>query len=136
MSHANQLFTLNATGEPIPASSEDIIAAAREHLSRRLRRGTSLSCPQAVRDYLAVRLGAREFESFCCLFLDLCGPQNNVEPDDFPLLFLGFRCSELHITTAVRSGVTSRRHRFGRCRREHPGVDAARPGRLAPTLYA
>ena len=70
MSHANQLFTLNATGEPIPASSEDIIAAAREHLSRRFRRGTSLSSPQAVRDYLAVRLGAREFESFCCLFLD------------------------------------------------------------------
>ena len=45
MSHANQLFTLNATGEPIPASSEDIIVAAREHLSRRLRRGTCLSSP-------------------------------------------------------------------------------------------
>src|SRR6516165_6336224 len=107
MAHANQLFTLNATGEPIPASSEDIIAAAREHLSRRLRRGTSLSSPQAVRDYLAVRLGAREFESFCCLFLDLCVPQNNVEPGDLPLLFPGFRASQLHITTAVRSGVTS-----------------------------
>jgi len=56
-----------------PADSrltESIIAAAREHLSRRLRRGTSLSSPQAVRDFLAVRLGAREFESFCCLFLD------------------------------------------------------------------
>lgn len=70
MSHANALFTLNAAGEPVPASSEDIIAAAREHLSRRLRRGTSLSSPQAVRDFLAVKLGAREFESFCCLFLD------------------------------------------------------------------
>jgi DNA repair protein RadC len=70
MSHANQLFTLNAAGEVIPASSEVIIAAAREHLSRRLRRGTSLSSPQAVRDFLAVQLGAREFESFCCLFLD------------------------------------------------------------------
>jgi DNA repair protein RadC len=70
MSHANALFTLNAAGEPVPASSEDIIAAAREHLSRRLRRGTSLSSPQAVRDFLAVKLGGREFESFCCLFLD------------------------------------------------------------------
>jgi DNA repair protein RadC len=70
MSHANALFTLNAAGEPIPASSEHIIAAAREHLSRRLRRGTSLSSPQAARDFLAVRLGGREFESFCCLFLD------------------------------------------------------------------
>ena len=70
MSHANALFTLNAAGEPVPASCEDIIAAAREHLSRRLRRGTSLSSPQAVRDFLAVKLGAREFESFCCLFLD------------------------------------------------------------------
>ena len=70
MSHANALFTLNAAGQPIRASPEDIIAAAREHLSRRLRRGTALSSPQAVRDFLAVKLGAREFESFCCLFLD------------------------------------------------------------------
>jgi DNA repair protein RadC len=56
--------------QPVPASPDDIIAAAREHLSRRLRRGTSLSSPQAARDFLAVKLGAREFESFCCLFLD------------------------------------------------------------------
>ena len=79
MSHANQLFTLNAAGEVIPASSEVIIAAAREELSRRVRRGTSLSSPQAVRDFLAVQLGAREFESFCCLFLDLCVAIRNVE---------------------------------------------------------
>jgi DNA repair protein RadC len=70
MSHPNALFTLNGSGEPVPASTDDIIAAAREHLSRRLRRGTSLSSPQAVRDFLAVKLGSREFESFCCLFLD------------------------------------------------------------------
>jgi hypothetical protein len=62
MSHTNTLFTLNPAGESIPASPEDIIAAAREHLSRRLRRGTSLSSPQAVCDFLAGRLGAREFE--------------------------------------------------------------------------
>jgi len=79
MSHANALFTLNGSGEPVPASPDDIIAAAREHLSRRLRRGTSLSSPQAVRDFLAVKLGAREFESFCCLFLDLCVAIRNVE---------------------------------------------------------
>ena len=69
MSHS-KLFTLNGHGEPVPATAEEIIASAREHLSRRVRRGASLSSPQAVRDFLAVKLGAREFESFCVLFLD------------------------------------------------------------------
>src|SRR6202035_4790367 len=36
----------------------------------RVRRGSALSSPQATRDFLALRLGAREFESFCAIFLD------------------------------------------------------------------
>ena len=70
MSRTKALFTLNGAGDFAPATSEEIIASAREHLSRRVRRGVSLSSPQAVRDFLAVKLGAREFESFSCLFLD------------------------------------------------------------------
>ena len=70
MSHTKALFTLNGAGDLVPASAEEIIASAREHLSRRVRRGASLSSPQAVRDFLAVKLGAREFESFCAIFLD------------------------------------------------------------------
>jgi DNA repair protein RadC len=70
MSHGKPLFTLSAAGEPVPATAEEIIASARAQLSRRVRRGSALSSPQATRDFLALRLGAREFESFCCMFLD------------------------------------------------------------------
>jgi DNA repair protein RadC len=70
MSHTTPLFTLSEAGEPRPATAEEIIASAREHLSRRVRRGSALSSPQATRDFLTLKLGDREFESFCCLFLD------------------------------------------------------------------
>ncbi len=70
MSHTNSLYTLNEAGAPIPATADEIIAAAREHISRRVRRGTSLPSPEATRDYLTLKLGTREFETFCCLFLD------------------------------------------------------------------
>jgi DNA repair protein RadC len=70
MSYAIPLFTLNEAGTAVPATEEAILAAARELLSLRVRRGRSLSSPQVVRDYLVVKLGARECETFCCLFLD------------------------------------------------------------------
>lgn len=70
MSHTKALFTLNAGGDPVPATAEEIIDSAREHLSYRVRRGTCLASPRATREFLALRLGAREFESFCVLFLD------------------------------------------------------------------
>ena len=70
MSHTTHLFTLGPSGIPMPATAEQIITAARAHISHRIRRGTCLSSPQAVRDYLALKLGTREFETFCCLFLD------------------------------------------------------------------
>ena len=52
------------------ATFEEVLAAARMHLSRRIRQGTSLDSPRATRDYLMVRLGAREHEVFCVLYLD------------------------------------------------------------------
>jgi len=70
MSHTHPLFTLDAAGTPIAASPDEIIAAAREHISHRLRRGSPLTSPAATRDYLTLKLGTREFETFCCLFLD------------------------------------------------------------------
>jgi DNA repair protein RadC len=70
MSHTKSLFTLDAAGRPIPATAEEIISAAREHISHRVRRGTCLDSPKATRDYLMLKLGTREFETFCCLYLD------------------------------------------------------------------
>jgi len=70
MSRTNSLYVLDAEGNAAPASADQVIAAAREHLSRRVRRGSALSSPKVTRDYLTMKLGSREFESFCCLFLD------------------------------------------------------------------
>jgi hypothetical protein len=55
------------------ASFEEILTAAREQMSLRVRRGTSLSSPKATRDYLALKLGTLEREVFAVIFLDLCG---------------------------------------------------------------
>src|SRR6478672_11613782 len=69
MSHSN-LFTIDADGRPVPASPEAIISAARATIARRLRRGTPLSSPAALKDFLRVNLGTRAFETFCVAFLD------------------------------------------------------------------
>jgi DNA repair protein RadC len=52
------------------ASFDEIIAAARDLMSSRVRRGTSLSSPKATRDYLTLKLGTLEREVFAVLFLD------------------------------------------------------------------
>ena len=52
------------------ATFEEIMTAARQALARRVRRGTLLDSPGATRQYLTMVLGDREYESFCCLFLD------------------------------------------------------------------
>ena len=52
------------------ASFEEVLAAARVHVARRMRHGTTLDSPRATRDYLMVRLGAREHEVFCVIYLD------------------------------------------------------------------
>jgi len=70
MSHHQSLYSLDKAGRPVPATSEEIIAAAREQIGYRVRRGAPLSSLQATRDYLMLKLGTREFETFCCLYLD------------------------------------------------------------------
>jgi DNA repair protein RadC len=57
-------------GSSRPATAEEIISAAREHMSRRVRRGTQLSSPKATRDYLTLKLGTLEREVFAVIFLD------------------------------------------------------------------
>jgi DNA repair protein RadC len=66
-------------GNSRPATADEIIAAARDHMSRRVRRGTSLSSPKATRDYLTLKLGTLEREVFAVIFLDLCVPATYVQ---------------------------------------------------------
>jgi len=72
MSHEKieELWIRNERGETRLATPEEIIGKAREVMSRKVRRGTSMSSPQVVRDFLSIKLGTLEHEIFCVLLLD------------------------------------------------------------------
>lgn len=64
------LFANEPDGSSRPATADEILAAARTVLARRIRRGTPMDSPRATREYLAMKLGDRDHEVFCCLYLD------------------------------------------------------------------
>jgi DNA repair protein RadC len=64
------LLIRNEREETRPATADEILRAARDVMSRRVRRGTSMSSPQIVRDFLSIKLGMLEHETFCVMFLD------------------------------------------------------------------
>lgn len=68
--NSNQLCVRDTNGVWRPATGAETISAARGALARRVRRGTTFSSSQLVRDFLTVRLGALEHEVFAALFLD------------------------------------------------------------------
>jgi len=69
MSNHN-LFIHGADGASEPAATEQILAAARQALAHRVRRGASLSSPQKVREYLTMRLGYLDHEVFGLILVD------------------------------------------------------------------
>ena len=64
------LYTTNSEGHYLEASTDAIIQSARALLNQRIRRGTSLSNPRQIHDYLSVRFGEFEHEVFAVLLLD------------------------------------------------------------------
>jgi DNA repair protein RadC len=64
------LLVQEAAGALRPATSEEILSAARSVLARAVRRGVSLDSPRAVRDYLSVTLGNRAHEIFGVIYVD------------------------------------------------------------------
>jgi len=69
-SEASSLLVRDAQGEYRSATSDEVLTAARQVLSHRVRRGSSLSSPNAVRDHLRLKLGTLEHEVFVALMLD------------------------------------------------------------------
>ena len=69
MSH-EQLWMHDQQGCVRPAANEEVLQAARDIMSRKVRRGTSLRSPQLVKDFLSIKLGDLEHEIFCVLLLD------------------------------------------------------------------
>lgn len=66
----DRLFIRGDDEELRPATSAEIIAAARRAMTRRVHRGTAMSSPRAVREFLAIKLGTLEHEIFSVLLLD------------------------------------------------------------------
>src|SRR5262245_40164256 len=51
-------------------TDEGVIRRALEILEKRVRSGSALTSPGAVRDYLRLAIGAREHEVFVCIWVD------------------------------------------------------------------
>ena len=51
-------------------SAEEILAMAHKLVNRRFAKGRAITSPDAFRDYLQLKLAEREYELFCCLYLD------------------------------------------------------------------
>jgi DNA repair protein RadC len=64
------LYVRDQSGDFVVAESDVVVAAAKTHLGRRIRRGVKLTNPKLVRDFLAVNLGDRDCEYFCIILLD------------------------------------------------------------------
>jgi DNA repair protein RadC len=65
-----QLCVAQVDGTSRPATEEEILAAARTILARRVRRGRPLTSPRHTREYLRQELATLEHEVFAILFLD------------------------------------------------------------------
>jgi DNA repair protein RadC len=72
MSNENngRFFICGEHSEIREASNDEIVTAAREIMNRKIRRGTSMASPKLVKDFLSVKLGALEHETFCVMLLD------------------------------------------------------------------
>ena len=69
-SEAGRLLIRGDYDELRAATTAEIIAAARRAMTRRVHRGTAMSSPHAVREFLAVKLGTLDHEIFAVLLLD------------------------------------------------------------------
>src|SRR5580658_6729708 len=67
---AEQFWVGNEQGAARPATNEEILKAARTFMSRRVHRGVSMTSPKLVKEFLSMKLGTLEHESFCVLLLD------------------------------------------------------------------
>ncbi len=67
---ADTLLVCDVDGQYRPAQADEVLSHARRLLANRVRRGATMSSPEAVKDHLRLELGVLEHEVFCVLFLD------------------------------------------------------------------
>ena len=57
-------------GSTVPVNDEEVIHTALKILAQRVAKGSLMSSPSAVKNYLRLRFGDLQHEVFCALFLD------------------------------------------------------------------
>ncbi|HSW07549.1 MAG TPA: DNA repair protein, partial [Aquabacterium sp.] len=62
------LLVRDVDGQYGPSRADEVLQQARRVLSHRVRRGATMSSPQAVKECLRVEIGVLEHEVFCVLF--------------------------------------------------------------------
>jgi DNA repair protein RadC len=67
---AEMLLVRDVDGQYRPAHADEVLCHARRLLANRVRRGATMSSPEAVKDHLRLEIGVLEHEVFCVLFLD------------------------------------------------------------------
>lgn len=65
-----ELLVRDSKGEYRLATGDEVLRAARQVIGRRVRRGTSMTSPQVVRDFLRTKLAELPHEVFVALLLD------------------------------------------------------------------
>ena len=64
------LMVRDAKGHYQPATTDQILDAARQAIEHKMQRGASFISPAAVKEYLCAKLSGFEHEVFAVLFLD------------------------------------------------------------------
>ena len=67
---ASSLLVRDVLGDYRPANADEVLQAAMYVVEQRVQRGAELTSPQAVRDFLRVKLGTLEHEVFAVLLMD------------------------------------------------------------------
>ena len=64
------LLVCDAQGRYLPATTDQILDAARQAIEHKMQRGTEFSSPMVVKQYLCHKLAGLDHEVFTVLFLD------------------------------------------------------------------
>jgi DNA repair protein RadC len=66
-SSSDALLVCDGVGQYRQATADEVLRHARRILSRRVRRGATMTSPQAVKDYLRLQIGSFEHEVFAVI---------------------------------------------------------------------
>lgn len=125
------LMVCEAGGQYRPATADEVMGEARRVIARRVRRGASMSSPDAVKDYLRIHLGELEHEVFGVLFVDA-----QLRIIEFKQMFRGtLTAATVHPREIVKEALALNAAAVLLCH-NHPSQGAPEPSRADEALTA